>query len=408
MKVAIIGGGPSGIISAITLAKSGIEVVLYEKNEKLGKKLYITGKGRCNITNDCEIQDFFDSVIRGKKFLNSAIYGFSPQDTMSFFEDLGLKLVVERGNRVFPLSQKSSDVIKVLTNALKSSRVQVRLNNQVTKIVKNDNNFSVSTAWEKELFDKVIIATGGVSYPLTGSTGDGYDFAEKLGHNIVDIKSGLAPIIVNENIKSMQGLSLKNVCLTAYDANNKIIAEEFGEMMFTDKALTGPIALTISSFINRKDKVRLSLDLKPALDNEKLDARILRDFEERKNQDLRNVTRALLPDRLNVYVISAARIMETKKVNLVTKEERAKFVQTIKNLPFVVKRLADLSEAIITSGGVDTKQLKPSMESKVVDGLYFVGEVVDIDALTGGFNLQLAYSTGMISAMNIIKLSKNV
>lgn len=391
------------MMASIVLARGGVEVALVEKNEKFGKKLYITGKGRCNLTNDCELDDMFANVVHGEKFLRSSLYGFTPQDTMAFFEDSGLKLVVERGNRVFPFSQKSSDVIKTLQIEIANLKVETYLGTEVKEIRKNADGFKVVTPWESLECDKVVVATGGMSYPSTGSTGDGYAFARAFGLKIVEPRQALVPIIVKQNVSALQGISLKNVNLCAIDENGKEIASEFGEMLFTNRGLSGPIALTISSYINRKQNVRLSLDLKPALDESTLDKRILRDFDERKNQDIKNVTRALLPERLNAYVLKCANIAESKKVNEITKQERAKLVETIKNLRFDVSSLAPFSEAIVTAGGVDLKGLKPTCECKDVEGLYFVGETIDVDALTGGFNLQLAFATAVCAARDILK-----
>lgn len=403
MRVCVIGAGASGMMASIVLARGGVEVALVEKNEKFGKKLYITGKGRCNLTNDCELDDMFANVVHGEKFLRSSLYGFTPQDTMAFFEDSGLKLVVERGNRVFPFSQKSSDVIKTLQIEIANLKVKTYLGTEVKEIKKNADGFKVVTPWESLECDKVVVATGGMSYPSTGSTGDGYAFARAFGLKIVEPRQALVPIIVKQNVSALQGISLKNVNLCAMDENGKEIASEFGEMLFTNRGLSGPIALTISSYINRKQNVRLSLDLKPALDENTLDKRILRDFDERKNQDIKNVTRALLPERLNAYVLKCANIAESKKVNEITKQERAKLVETIKNLRFDVSALAPFSEAIVTAGGVDLKGLKPTCECKDVEGLYFVGETIDVDALTGGFNLQLAFATAVCAARDILK-----
>lgn len=391
------------MMASIVLARGGADVALVEKNEKFGKKLYITGKGRCNLTNDCELDDMFANVVHGEKFLRSSLYGFTPQDTMAFFEDSGLKLVVERGNRVFPFSQKSSDVIKTLQIEIANLKVKTYLGTEVKEIRKNADGFKVVTPWESLECDKVVVATGGMSYPSTGSTGDGYAFARAFGLKIVEPRQALVPIIVKQNVSALQGISLKNVNLCAIDENGKEIASEFGEMLFTNRGLSGPIALTISSYINRKQNVRLSLDLKPALDENTLDKRILRDFDERKNQDIKNVTRALLPERLNTYVLKCANIAESKKVNEITKQERAKLVETIKNLRFDVSSLAPFSEAIVTAGGVDLKGLKPTCECKDVEGLYFVGETIDVDALTGGFNLQLAFATAVCAARDILK-----
>lgn len=391
------------MMASIVLARGGADVALVEKNEKFGKKLYITGKGRCNLTNDCELDDMFANVVHGEKFLRSSLYGFTPQDTMAFFEDSGLKLVVERGNRVFPFSQKSSDVIKTLQIEIANLKVKTYLGTEVKEIRKNADGFKVVTPWESLECDKVVVATGGMSYPSTGSTGDGYAFARAFGLKIVEPRQALVPIIVKQNVSALQGISLKNVNLCAIDESGKEIASEFGEMLFTNRGLSGPIALTISSYINRKQNVRLSLDLKPALDENTLDKRILRDFDERKNQDIKNVTRALLPERLNAYVLKCANIAESKKVNEITKQERAKLVETIKNLRFDVSALAPFSEAIVTAGGVDLKGLKPTCECKDVEGLYFVGETIDVDALTGGFNLQLAFATAVCAARDILK-----
>ncbi len=403
MRVCVIGAGASGMMASIFLVRGGVDVVLVEKNEKFGKKLYITGKGRCNLTNDCKIDDLFANVVRGEKFLRSSIYGFTPQDTMDFFENLGLKLVVERGNRVFPFSQKSSDVIKTLQIEIENLGVDCRLGTEVLEIRKTEKGFKVVTAWESIDCDKVVVATGGMSYQSTGSTGDGYKFAKSFGMKIVEPRQALAPILVAQNVSALQGISLKNVNLCAFDENGKEIASEFGEMLFTNRGLSGPIALTISSYINRKQHVALSLDLKPALDESTLDRRILRDFDERKNQDIKNVTRALFPERLNAYVLKCANIYEGKKVNEITKEERTRLVNTTKNLRFDVTSLAPFGEAIVTSGGVDLKCLKPTCESRDVDGLYFVGETIDVDALTGGFNLQLAFATAVCASKDILK-----
>ena len=403
MRVCVIGAGASGMMASIVLARGGANVALVEKNEKFGKKLYITGKGRCNLTNDCELDDMFANVVHGERFLRSSLYGFTPQDTMAFFEDSGLKLVVERGNRVFPFSQKSSDVIKTLQIEIANLKVKTYLGTEVKEIRKNADGFKVVTPWESLECDKVVVATGGMSYPSTGSTGDGYAFARAFGLKIVEPRQALVPIIVKQNVSALQGISLKNVNLCAIDENGKEIASEFGEMLFTNRGLSGPIALTISSYINRKQNVRLSLDLKPALDEITLDKRILRDFDERKNQDIKNVTRALLPERLNAYVLKCANIAESKKVNEITKQERAKLVETIKDLRFDVSSLAPFSEAIVTAGGVDLKGLKPTCECKDVEGLYFVGETIDVDALTGGFNLQLAFATAVCAARDILK-----
>ena len=406
MNVCVIGGGAAGAMTAIMLARQNISVTLVEKNEKIGKKLYITGKGRCNLTNNCDFDSLFAHVVHGEKFLRSALYSFSPRDTMEFFENAGLPLIVERGNRVFPQSQKSSDVIKTLVNELKSAGVSIKLNCEVEGIKAVDGGFRVAAslnAFDSVVFDKVVVATGGVSYPSTGSTGDGYNFARNFGHTIVEPRQALVPILVAENVSPLMGISLKNVQLDAIDENGNAVAGRFGELMFTNRGLSGPVALTLSSYINRLHGVTLSLDLKPSLDEKQLEARILRDFEERKNQDIKNVTRALLPERLNTYVLKRANIAESKKVNVITKEERARLVHTVKNLTFRMTGVAPFTEAVVTSGGVSLKSLSPSGESKLQSGLYFVGETVDVDALTGGFNLQIAFATAVACARDIVK-----
>lgn len=403
MNICVIGGGASGMMCAVHLAKGGQNVILLEKNEKLGKKLYITGKGRCNLTNDCEMDEFFKNIIHGEKFLKSAVYSFKPQDTMEFFEKAGLNLKVERGNRVFPMSDKSSDVIKTLEKELKHCGVQVYLNKEVLSIEKSNSIYTIKTSNYVYESDAVVIATGGISYPSTGSTGDGYRFAADFGMNIINPVQGLVAVNVAQNVAALQGISLKNVQLTAFDQNDKVVCSEFGEMLFTNRGISGPIALSVSSMINRFSRVKLSIDLKPALDEKTLEARILRDFDERKNQDLKNVTRALLPEKLNLYVLKEANLQENKKVNSVTKEERIRLVKTIKNLTFDVTTLAPFAEAIITSGGIDLKELKPSCESRNTGNLYFIGETIDIDAMTGGFNLQLAFSTAVAAANSILK-----
>lgn len=406
MKVCVIGGGAAGCMAAIILARQGIDVTLLEKNEKIGKKLYITGKGRCNLTNDCDMQSLFAHVVHGEKFLRSALYSFTPRDTMDFFENAGLALTVERGNRVFPQSQKSSNVIKTLACELKNVGVCVKLNCEVQDIIASGGGYEVKTALSGTFrCDKVVVATGGISYPSTGSTGDGYAFAKKFGHAVVSPRQALAPLLVAENVSSLQGISLKNVQLCAM-LGDKVIAERFGELMFTNRGLSGPVALTLSSYVNRLDGVTLSLDLKPALDDKQLEARILRDFDERKNQDIKNVTRALLPERLNTFVLRRAGIAESKKVNSVTKEERARLVRTVKNLTFGMTGLAPFSEAVVTAGGVALKDLTPAGESKLQKGLYFVGETIDVDALTGGFNLQIAFATAVACARDIAKNNK--
>ncbi|MDR3292978.1 MAG: NAD(P)/FAD-dependent oxidoreductase [Clostridiales bacterium] len=405
MRVAVIGGGASGTMAAGYLAERGAETVLFEKNEKLLKKLYITGKGRCNLTNSCTADEFLTNVVRGGRFLSSSLRGFSPSDTMSFFEEHGLPLKTERGNRVFPLSDKSSDVIKTLARYLDRGGVKVVLNAEIGGIdPRTEGGFWVKYGSEKLPFDAVIVATGGVSYPTTGSTGDGYRFAARTGHSLVERVPALCSVAVKEDIGELEGLSLKNVSAAAY-ADGKKLCSEFGEMLFTDDSLTGPIILSLSSRINRfaPEDLTVEVDLKPALTVEVLDDRILRDFQENLNRDFKNALDALLPQSLIGYVIRETKIPPNKKVNEIKKEERKALVKTLKGLTFHVKSLGAIENAIVTSGGIELSSVNPkTMESKVARGLYFVGEVLDIDALTGGFNLQLAFATGVAGAKGII------
>ena len=396
MKIAIIGGGPAGMMCAIKAAENH-QVSIFEKNEKLGKKLFITGKGRCNLTNYCDEREFLKNLVNNSSFMYSSIYSFSPFTTYCYFEELGLPLKVERGNRVFPASDKSSDVIKAYEKKLKDLGVKINLNYEVTSIEKVDDKFIINGI---EKFDKVVIATGGISYKLTGSTGDGYKFAKDFGHKVIDQVPGLIGINLKNNF-SLAGLTLKNVELKILK-DKKIISREFGEMLFTHRGISGPIVLTTSSKINRLKDFEMYLDLKPALDPEKLDARILRDFHENQNKNLENVMRALLPKDLIIYILENAGISRDKKVNQITKEERESLVRTIKNFSLKFDSLDDIDRAIVTSGGVDVKDLDPkTMESKKVSGLYFIGEVLDLDGLTGGFNIQIANSTGYSCGINL-------
>lgn len=405
MKVAVIGGGPAGMMAAITAAENGAEVTLFEKNEKLGKKLYISGKGRCNITNDCSPRDFFNNIATNAKFLYGAINKFFPQDTIDFCQSHGLSLKTERGNRVFPTSDKSSDVIKLFANELYRCGVQVRLNTEISAVEYQENGFLLTTISDIVSFDRVIVATGGLSYSATGSTGDGYKFAKSLGHTVVALKPALCRIICGDT-KSLEGLSLKNVAVSLVDSNGKEYASEFGEMLFTADGVSGPAVLTLSSRINRlpKGNYTISIDLKPALDIEKLDARLLRDFSERMNRDFINSLDALLPERLIKIVASKSGIAFDKKVHQITSVEREKLIQTIKGLQFQFVGLDNIEYGIVTSGGIDVKQINPStMESKLCKGLYFVGEVIDVDGYTGGFNIQIALSTGYVAGQNASK-----
>lgn len=403
MSTLIIGAGAAGCLCAVLCARGGERVTLLEKNEKTGKKLFITGKGRCNVTADYPPDEFLSGVVHGEKFLRSAIYSFTPENTKEFFRDLGVELVNERGNRVFPASGKSSDITRAFDRALKAAGVDVKLDSEVKSVKFENKVFKVLTADGKEYTaDNVVVATGGKSYPATGSTGDGYEIAKSFGHTVVKPVPSLASLFTEESVRELCGISLKNVTLSAVTADGKRLGGKFGEMLFTDRGLSGPVALTLSTELNRVSGAVLHLDLKPALSHEKLEARILRDFEERKNGDLKNVTRALLPERLNLYVLKRAGLQPDKKVNSVTKEERKRLADTVKDLTFRLKSIAPFEEAVVTSGGVSLKELTPKCESRLQKGLYFVGEVTDCDAVTGGYNLQIAFSTAAAAAKDIL------
>lgn len=395
MKIAVIGAGPSGMMAAFAAA-SNHDVTIFEKNEKLGKKLYITGKGRCNLTNYVDASDFLKNVISNKKFVYSSIYSLDPFMTMDLFNSYGLQLKVERGNRVFPMSDKASDVIKTYEKMLKDRNVKIFLNTLCKTIDKKDK-FIINGKYS---FDKVIIATGGISYKETGSTGDGYTFAEKFNIKSKQRKQALCGALTNEPL-DLSGLSLKNVEVLAF-SEGKLIAKEFGEMLFTHIGVSGPIILTLSSKINRLSKVKLYLDLKPGLTYDELDKRILRDFDKFPNKDIRNALINLLPRDLIFYVLKKSNISSYKKVNQITGQERDRLKSSIKKFDLDYKCLEDINRAIITSGGISVDEINPhTMESKKVEGLYFVGEVLDIDALTGGFNIQLANSTAYLCGSNI-------
>lgn len=395
MKICIIGAGAAGLMCAGFIAKKGHSVTVFDRNEKAGKKLYITGKGRCNFTNATMGDEFNQNVVSGEKFMLSALSKWNSFDTISFFEDLGMKTKVERGNRAFPDSDKASDVTKLLLKHCE--RVNFVYNEKVVAVDKKED-FLVVTEKGKYHFDVVIIATGGKSYSATGSTGDGYKFAHMLGHSVVETRPGLCPIELKDNfIKELQGISLRNVKLTAKFDGKKV--EEFGEMMFTDKGITGPIVLTISSYINRAQNVELELDFKPALTEQTLENRLLREFEENKNKNISNVISHLLPSGLVKVFLSKCSISLDRKVNSIKAGEREVIIKNLKSFKFNYKCLYPIDCAIITSGGVSTKEINPkTMESKIVKNLYFIGEVLDIDALTGGFNLQLAFSSAVSCA----------
>lgn len=406
-NVIITGGGPAGMMAAITAARRGFKVTLVEKNEKLGKKLFITGKGRCNITNAGDSEDLFNSIVTNRKFMFSSFNGFSNYDTLGFFDELGLHIKIERGNRVFPESDHSSDVIGALNRELKRLSVDVRLNTEVKDIIVNGGKATgvvVKCSGKESTIqaDNVIVATGGNSYQSTGSTGDGYRFARKLGHSVTPIVPALVPFNVAEDWESdLQGLSLKNVSIVVLDGKQEIYSD-FGEMLFTHFGVSGPLILSASSFAARKIKehpLKLVIDLKPALSQEQLDERILRDFDEEKNKAFKNSLDKLLPKKMIPVIVRLSDIDGNKKVNEITKQERQKLVSLIKGLELTITGLRGFNEAIITQGGINVREINPTtMESKLVKNLYFAGEVLDVDALTGGFNLQIAWSTGYAAA----------
>lgn len=404
-RVAVIGGGPAGIIAAATAGSLGKNVVLFEKNNKLGKKLFITGKGRCNITNACEVEDLIENIVRNKSFLYSAFYSFTNTDIIELLKKYGVDTKIERGNRIFPVSDKSSDVIKALEKYLSHEKVEIALNKEITSIKKlDDDNFKLEFSnSEVQYFNKVIITTGGKSYQQTGSTGDGYKFAHSFGHTIIDLKPALVPCEVKEKwVKKLQGLALKNVKISAYIKKTRIF-EEFGELIFTHYGISGPIVLTMSSYINRYygNEIKIIIDLKPGLSDEKLEARLLRDFEKYSKKQFKNSLEDLLPRKLIPIIIELSNIHEDKFVNQITREERKRLISLLKNLEMSFSKFRPINEAIVTSGGVSTLEIDSStMESKIIKDLFFAGEVIDVHALTGGFNLQIAYSTGYLAGRN--------
>ena len=399
-RIAIIGGGAAGLFATASVADTvNNEITVFEKNKYPGKKLLITGKGRCNVTNACHISEFFKSIPVNSRFMYSSLNSFTNIDTMDFFEQLGVALKTERGERVFPSSDKASDIRDALFQKAKSNGVRFVFD-AVTSVNKNGSFFEIHTLHSIEIFDKVIIATGGASYPLTGSTGDGYKFAEEFAHTIVSPKPSLVPLVCKEKwCKELMGLSLKNTALKITDSRNgKTVYEDFGEMLFTHYGTSGPMVLSASSHLRDISEARdlyiVHLDLKPALDQDKLDKRLLSDFEKNKNKDFCNSLNELLPLKLIPLLIRLSDIDSHKKVNEITRDERKKLVSLIKDLRITVSSTRPISEAIITSGGVSTSQIDPkTMESKLVKGLYFAGEIIDVDAYTGGFNLQIAFST---------------
>ena len=409
-RVLIIGGGAAGMMAAIAAAEKGAEVTLLEQNEKTGKKVFITGKGRCNITNACDSEKFFENVISNSKFLYSAFYQMDNQAVIRFFEQAGCKCKEERGERIFPVSDHSSDVIAALNRQMAKNQVRVCLHTKVKELMIKEAEEGMKVTGimlsdGKQLTaDKVIVATGGNSYEATGSTGDGYLFAESVGHTVKEIKPALVPFTVKEEwCMKMQGLALKNVSVRL-ECGKKKIFEGFGEMLFTHFGVSGPLILSASSYYVKKyvgQPVTLSIDLKPALTKEQLDKRILRDFEENKNKQFKNSLDGLLPSKMIPVIIKLSGISPEKKVNEITREERGILVDLLKNLSMQVTGTRDFKEAIITQGGVHVKEVNPStMESKLVKGLYFAGEVLDLDAVTGGFNLQIAWSTGYLAGIS--------
>ena len=411
-KVIIIGGGAAGMMAGVFAARNHHEVHILEKNEKLGKKVFITGKGRCNVTNACDTEELFPAMMSNPKFLYSSFYSFTPQDVMEFFEEAGVPLKVERGNRVFPQSDHSSDIIRALERELKKAGAKIHFHTAVKEIVKESETDSVTgvilTDGTFMEGDAVIVATGGFSYQSTGSTGDGYRFARELGLKVTDIAPSLVPLKTKEDyIPKLQGLSLKNTGLTIKNGK-KVLYEDFGEMMFTHFGVTGPMILSASAHIGAKlakapdGELSAYLDLKPALTREQLDARILREFEAGPNKQFKNVIGVLFPSSLTPVMLELGGIPAEKKIHDISREERQHFIDLIKAFPFTITGMGEFKEAIITRGGVSVKEINPgTMESKKISGLYFAGEVLDLDAVTGGYNLQIAWSTAYLAAQAI-------
>lgn len=403
------------MIAAATASENGNEVTILEKMENIGKKLLITGKGRCNITNSADMEEFMKNIPENSKFLYSSFNKYTNQDIVNFLKKQGVETKVERGGRIFPVSDKAQDVLKAFKRRLKELKVQIRTNFEVAKILTEDGNVTgiEGKNGEKILADKVILATGGKSYPVTGSTGDGYRMAKMLGHTVTELKPSLVPLTTSGNSRilcqQMQGLSLKNVAIKIKN-ENKIIYEDFGEMLFTHYGVSGPVILSASAILIRyknidellkENKIKLYIDLKPALDEEKLDNRILRDFEELKNKQFKNSLDKLLPRKMIEPIITLIGISPEKRINEITKEERRKIVKALKNFELTLNGFRSIEEAIVTKGGISIKEINPkTMESKIINGLYFAGEIIDLDAFTGGFNLQIAWSTGYSAGTN--------
>lgn len=406
-NVIVVGGGAAGMMAAIFAARNGQNVTLLEKNEKLGKKIFITGKGRCNITNASEIEDLFSAVISNPKFLYSGFYSFTNDQVIHFFEELGVATKIERGNRVFPVSDHSSDVIAALAREMQHLKVKVQLHCEVKELLINNEREikGVRLANGKKMTaDAVVVATGGISYPSTGSTGDGYRFARNCGHKVTELFPSLVPMEVKEwYAKELQGLSLKNIEIHITDGKKKLY-DEFGEMLFTHYRVTGPVILSASSIVGKtleKKELVLHIDLKPALTEEQLDKRLLREFEANHNKQFKNAIDSLLPAKLRPVIIELSGIEEEKKVHEITKEERLNLLRLIKDFHMTLTGLRGYNEAIITKGGISVKEIDPgTMESKLIKNLYFAGEVLDLDAVTGGYNLQIAWSTGYLAGIS--------
>lgn len=400
-KIGVIGGGPAGLMASFFAADHS-DVTVWDSNEKTGKKLYITGKGRCNITNDKDISDFFPEILSNKEFLYSAFYTFTNEDLLNLLNSQGLKTKVERGGRVFPATDKSSDVIKTLERMVLSKGVKIKLQSEIEELSydSNQERFQVQVRGKKEYMDKIILATGGSTYPITGSNGKGYELAQKFGHKITEISPGLIHLITEEKTKELQGLSLRNIGFICR-VNGKKIYEDLGELLFTENGVSGPLILTASSKMKHSRRAEIVIDLKPGLNREQLDQRILRDFQKYSNKDIDNGLGDLLLKALIPVVLDRAKIPRDKKNHQITSDERRNLVETIKSLSFQVKDKGLLRDGIITIGGVDVKDINSStMESKLQKGLYFAGEILDLDATTGGFNLQIAWSTGALAGRN--------
>jgi len=397
VKICVVGGGASGMMAAATAAKHGAEIVLIESNEKLGKKIYITGKGRCNLTNFCSPQTFLTNVVTNQKFLYGAINLFPPEKTIEYFNNIGLPTKIERGNRVFPDSDKASDVTKALEKELRKNGCEILLNTKVLAVnIENSKIISLNTTAGIVFCDKVIFACGGCSYAATGSDGNAFTLTKSLGHTITKLYPSLVDIKTKENF-SLAGLSLTNVNISVIDNNERTVFSEFGEALFTHDGISGPVVLTASAYINKLNinGYKIVIDLKPALSEEKLDERVLRDFSSNSNKALKNSLNKLLPERLVSVIIDLTKINPDKKVNQITASERTNLVKTLKNFTLTIAGLGDINTAVVTSGGVSVKEINPkTMQSKLIENLYFAGEMIDVDALTGGFNLQIAFSTG--------------